>query len=313
MHRKIEEWAFRHDYGHHSNPKGKDRAKILYEKCFVRPTINKCWEILKGDNPDIERRQWANDMLTDLDPKRNGQDNVAMLCGRLTQSACDAILIDGEPESKIIELTLKHYEEFQPRTWDDGTDKAKHEAYKDNLVGTIKVACNGIKEATALDNRIQPEIDLFEPLAGNVLPYFTKPDYNGRGDLKTKWPKKNARSKSGFSAASIPKSIGAFELAHLWQVSGFFALNGRRLPWLLYVNDSDYNLMTADNTPELRADNLQYIVNRISQFHKVTENMLRMCNHTDELFELVSPDFDQLCWQEPPSYLKHAKKLFGDD
>lgn len=310
--RKIEEWAFRHDYGHHSNPKGKDRAKIFFDKCYVRPKINEAWEILKGSDPDLEKREWANSILNDLDSKRNGQDNVPMLCGRLTQTAVDKILIDGEPESKVIEDILAKYEAYKPRKWDDGTDKAKHEAYKDNLVGTIKVACNGIKEATALDNRIQPEVDLFEPMMGNALPYFTKPDYNRRGDLKTKWPKKNSRAKSGFSPASIPKGIGMFELSHLWQVSGFFALNGRQLPWLLYVNDSDFNLLTADNTPELRADYLQEIVDRISRFNKVTENMLRKCEKTEELFELVSPDYDQIFWKEPPTYLKHAHRIFGD-
>lgn len=313
MRLQVEEWAFRHDYGHHSNPKGKDRAKILFEKCYVRPTIKKAWEILKGDKPDIENREWANQVLDQLDPKRNGQDNVAMLCGRLTQNALDKIMVDGEPESKIFEKTLAEYEAYTPRNWDDGVDAAKHEAFKDGLIDTIKIAMNGLKEATAKENRIMPETDLFEPMVGNALPYFTKPDYNRCGDLKTKWPRKNARAKSGFASASIPKGIGPFELAHLWQVAGFYALNNNKPVWLLYVNNTDYHLMTAENTPELQDENLQQIIKRISQFNKATENILRMCQHTDELFELVSPDYEQLCWSEPPTYLEHARKVFGGE
>ena len=61
---------------------------------------------------------------------------------------------------------------------------------KDTLVKTALNALEGIKEATYAENRVIPETDLYKPMAGNELPYFTKPDYNRKGELKTKWARK---------------------------------------------------------------------------------------------------------------------------
>ncbi len=43
----IPEWAVRHDYFHHSNPRSGDRAKKLFEKVHVRPALKKAFETLK--------------------------------------------------------------------------------------------------------------------------------------------------------------------------------------------------------------------------------------------------------------------------
>ena len=112
-------------------------------------------------------------------------------------------------------------------------------------------------------------------MAGNELPYFTKPDYNRKGELKTKWARKNSRSKTGYSSASLPKSFGMFEQSHLWQVAGVWALNGHQPVWLLYVTDSDYLIFNETNCEELRPENLQEVAKKIMQYNKVTEKLLK--------------------------------------
>ena len=310
----LEEWAIRHGYGHHSNPKSKDRAKIIFDKCYVRPQLNKAWEIIKDthDNSDLKAREWAKTILDDLNPQTNGQDNCAMLSGRLVQEACDKVLIKNADESKAFEEMLSAYENYDPREWDGGEDKEKWHMLKDTIVATTKNAIMGIQEATAKENKVIGETDIYKPLPNNILPYFTKPDYNRKGELKTKWMRKNSRSKTGFSSASLPKSIGMFEVSHVWQMAGAYALNGNQPPWLLYVNDQDYVIYNQDNCDELKHDNLVDIANQISKYNQITERMLRLAPSTSELFELVYPQWDALCWQEPPSVLKHAKTVFEE-
>jgi len=43
----------------------------------------------------------------------------------------------------------------------------------------------------------------------------------------------------------------------------------------------------------------------------VTEKMLLLADNTSDLMELVSPEWDQLCWQEPPGYLEEAHRMFN--
>ena len=65
----LKEWALRHDFGHHSNPKSKDRAKIFFDKCFLRPSVNEAWEVLKSDTNDIQARKRAKAIIDSLDPR----------------------------------------------------------------------------------------------------------------------------------------------------------------------------------------------------------------------------------------------------
>jgi len=308
----LEDWALRHDYHHHSNPKNKDRAKIFFDKAFVRPLLNEAFEVIKSDTKDFNARKRAKNIIDTLNSKSNGQDNSLMLCGRLVQQCADKVLINNIPESMAMEDMLEAYEGYTPRAWDKGVDNEKYHLLKDTLVSTAKNAMVAIKEATHLENRITPEVDLYAPMVGNVLPYFTKPDYNRKVELKTKWLRLNARSKQGYSSASLPKSFGMFEKGALWQVAGVYALNNNQLPQILYVNDSDYVIFNAQNCDELKHENLISIIDKITKFNKVTENILRKARDKEELFSFVYPDYDNICWGEPPTYLKHANIVFDE-
>ena len=76
----------------------------------------------------------------------------------------------------------------------------------------------------------------------------TRPDYANRGDLKTKWSRPSARSKSGWQAGSLPSSLtGMFDMKNVYQSCGFWALNGHRPPFLVYANATDYRVFTPEN------------------------------------------------------------------
>jgi len=305
-------FASRFNYLWHSNPKSKLKCKALFDKVHLRPALSDAWDLYQNLNNEKHIRDRAWTVIEKFDSKLNGQDNAAMCGGRTVQEAADAILIDEIDPGVAIDQAIQSYNKFKPRTWDNGSDADKKIKYIDEIEAVTKNAVAGLKEAMARDNQIIGEVEYIEKLKGLELPHNTRPDYNRRGDLKTKWSRLSKTSKSGFAAASLPKTLtGPFEQAALYQVAGFWACNGGLPPFLVYANASDYKIFDQDNTPELQDDNLVNIVKTITRSHKATEELLAVAKDKDHLFKLIEPDFTNICWSEPPTIIDEAKKLWG--
>ena len=304
------DWASRHHYWHHSNPRSKDRAKALYDKAHVRPQVNAAFETLKNPASTDAERLLAKDVLFRLSTNRSSN----MEAGNATQTACDLYLVkDGASDTlDLATATLAGVEQMQSYRPANDLDQTKKDKYLEELPIVIEHAIKGLLEAMARENLILGEKQLLGALPGTAVPHMTLPDYANRGDLKTKWSRPSTRSKSGWQAGNLPSSLtGMFDMNNVYQVAGFWALNGHQPPFLVYANASDYRVFTPDNTPELRDDYLQDVVNDITLFHKTTENILRAASNKEELFSLVSPDFSKFCWNEPEAYLTEAKKIWS--
>lgn len=307
----IPEWARRHSYLWHSNMKNKCRAKVFFDKCIVRPKVRKAWDVIKNPdtNPEDMERAWA--VIYRLDSGYNGSDNANMLCGRLTQSACDAILLEGKEPAEVIANTHAQYMKYVPRNWDGGIDAAKWTQYETELADVILNSVAGLREVMA-GSPIFGETELYGALQGNVLGHKNLPDYAGVGDLKTKWSTRNSRSKTGFATNNLPKDLsGRFDIANVHQVAGGWAINGKRPVWLLYANKSDYRILTQDNCDQLKPEYLEEVVKQIRLTNLITENQLKAARTTDELLGLVYPDWDNLGWQMPDGYVGEAKSIWS--
>ena len=311
------DWAIRHNYHHHSNPRSKDRAKTIYEKCHVRPQINAAWNTIKSKTATDQDRITARDVITRLSDNRS---NSAMEAGKAVQEACDLHLVPDQFDTTLslqeaTETAVRALRQYTPQDYNDTVrenDTARKEKYLEELPLVIENAVAGLTEAMRQENRILGEIDLIDCLPGNAVPHFTKPDYARAGDLKTKWSRMSSKAKSGWQAGSLPRTLtGMFDMNNIYQVAGFWALNNHQPPWLLYANATDYRLFDQNNTPELRDDYLHDVVADIAANHKVTENILRAANNKEELLGLVSPDWRAIYWNEPPTYLAEAKKMWG--
>lgn len=320
----IPDWAVRHDYFHHSNPRSGDRAKKLFEKCHVRPALNKAFATLK----DIEAHETdlANARLT-IDIFHNNRGSAKMAAGRAVQDGCDLCLIpDGEfgqtlslREAQLI--AKENLAAYRPKNYDktvEANDKEQLDKCLEEIDAVVENAVIGLKEAMARDNRFIGEIELLEALPGNVLPHNTLPDYGRRGDLKTKWsgsPYFNKKGERAWKAGYLPKTLsGAWDMNNVYQAAGFYALNGKQPPFLVYANASDYRVFDQTNSPELTPDFLDDVVRDISIQHKVTENILRAAQTKEELLGLVSPDWEHFFWKSnSPAYIREAKILWGID
>jgi len=80
------EWAGRHHYFHHSNPRSGDRAKKLFEKVHVRPAVNYAQKVLA--NAEEYSAELEAAQLT-LDIFKNNRGSAAMAAGRAVQDGCD--------------------------------------------------------------------------------------------------------------------------------------------------------------------------------------------------------------------------------
>lgn len=302
------DWALRHHFYHHSNPRSKPRAKTFFEKAHLRPLVDKAWQIARSDQSDEYDRE---DAFATIKRLTNGRKSAPMQGGIETQGACDAVLLNGTDMTAATESAVKQFQAYEPRDWDGGKDADRKDKYIEELPKVIEHAIAGLREAMARENRVLGEIELLSTLPGIALPHNTRPDYARRGDLKTKWSKPSSRSKSGWQAGSLPSSLsGMFDMNNVYQCAGFWALNGNLPPFLVYANATDYRVFTPDNAPELRDDFLADVVEDIRRHHKTTENLLRAAADKTELLGLVSPDWSELAWQEPPAILEEAKKLW---
>ena len=251
------DWATRHNYHHHSNPRSKDRAKTIYEKCHVRPQISAAWKVIKSKDATDHERITARDVITRLSDNRS---NSAMEAGKAVQLATDLHLVPDQFDTTLslqeaTETAVRALRQYTPQDYNDTVrenDTARKDKYLDELPLVIENAVAGLTEAMRQENRILGEIDLIDCLPGNAVPHFTKP-----------------------------------------------------------ANATDYRLFDQTNTPELRDDYLHDVVADIAGNHKVTENILRAAKDKEELLGLVSPDWRAIYWNEPPTYLAEAKKMWG--
>ena len=306
----VPEWAEKFSYWHHSNPKSGSRSDKLFSKVILRPLIDKLYK----ENTEASREQaraysW------------NRSQNPKMRAGQLVQLGADLILgVDGADPvdpSEAFDRVLKDAENWTPRTYGGAdltdSDIASIDRYKTDIPDTIKMAVEGLKEAMAQDNQIIGEVDYIGLMPKNEIPHFTKPDYGRRGDLKTKWASYAPATKSGFRSISTPKNLsGMFDINNVFQTAGWWYLNGRRPPFLVYATATDCQVFTPNNSDELSDDYLAKCVKEIGAMHQVTEHMLRKADDVESLFAgLDPPDFDYFTWRdEVPEIIELAKKTW---
>ena len=115
------DWAARHNYFHHSNPR-RPRAKQIYEKTHVRPKINAAWKTLKNSEATDNDKILARGVITRLSDNRS---NAAMEAGTAVQLATDLHLVPDE-----FDQTLSLAEAIETATRARTTQPGKKSTWK---------------------------------------------------------------------------------------------------------------------------------------------------------------------------------------
>tara|TARA_R100001510_G_scaffold9203_1_gene7083 strand:+ start:451 stop:1383 length:933 start_codon:yes stop_codon:yes gene_type:complete len=303
-------WAARHHYYHHKNSKSAEPAKELFDKCHVRPLVKKAWDIVRTSVDDFEL-ETAWQTINRLDRKHNESANSKMWAGTVVQWACDEILINQKDPVEIYELALKKFMDHTVRTWDNGKDARDWEICAEVLTDTIRSSVEGLREVMS-GQHIVGESELKGCLFDNELPHINLPDYVGVGDLKTKWPQQDKRSKSGKKKASLPKALdGMFTINNVFQVAGGWYINGRKPVWLLYANESGYAIFNQDNCEQLQPEFLEQCCREMYIHHRAIESNLKAHDSKESLLLSQPPNFSHISWSEPPGVIEEAKRIWG--
>tara|TARA_A100001015_G_scaffold141565_1_gene157115 strand:+ start:3350 stop:4318 length:969 start_codon:yes stop_codon:yes gene_type:complete len=308
---KIPEYAKRHHWWHHSNP--KDRSKSYFDKSFVRPLLAQAKINIENDI--------KHDLSQHILDSFQYSDSAVMCAGRIVQKSVDKMLIDGDAYPIVGLLADNEFDKYIPRDWDQGRDQAQKEAIAPLLRSVILNAFQGMQEALELTQEpCSGETDLLNKLPGCDLPYYTKPDYNRRIELKTKW----VNNKDGFpsllkttneaSIKSLPKTLsGIFEKSWVSQVAGYYALNDGELPVIVVANANGHEIFHAENCEQLTPDFLDFVISQTIDFCQVTELHLKKTSTPMELCQLIdAPDFNSIFWNEKPSFKALAMDLFAN-
>lgn len=294
-------WAAQKHYYHHSNP-SKPLCATLFEKCVVRPKRDDAWKVVKGEKMGDKDAAFA--LIHNYE-----NDNAKMLAGRVVQDCANLVLIDDHTLDAAIRHGMSLFDQYKPRTWDDGKDERQLTVVRDEFVDVLNNAIEGVKEAHAAYglNRVEGESEIFANLPGLELPYSGFPDFSRRIELKTKWSGV-ADTKSGKRASSLPAKP---TWSHNSQVAGYWYGTGL-MQTIVYANAKDYRLFNEDNCDQLSKDALQGAVNHIVAKCAIRENLLKSTNSVDEMLRLVEPDFGHMwAWDMRPSVVDEAKKLWG--
>lgn len=246
-------------------------------------------------------------------------------CGIKVQDGANLILgldkyqamvgqVDGVDPAIAIAQTVKHYNSYQPRWWDDGKDAEEFEAFKDHLPDMILHAAEGVKERFKHANMIEGEYQRWHNEPKIDVPVMLFQDYSGGGiqcDLKAKPPLRNPLKKDGTRSWRVPKVEGMLPNAQQQiQQAVYYKATGEP-PSLLFVSASGYYIADADNCDLLKPDALDRAYAEAVRSWQISQNLLKAANGSwRTLAGLVQPDFNEIARRHGPSIVDVANQLW---
>ena len=247
------------------------------------------------------------------------------MCGIVVQDGANKILgldkyqpligqQDGMEQTKAIAEAMQRFNEYKPRTWDDGKDAEEFEAFKEYIPDMILHAAEGVRERFKAANMIEGEYQRWHNEPKIDVPVMLYQDYSGGGiqcDLKAKPPLRNPPKKDGTRSWRVPKVEGITPTAQQQiQQAVYYKATGEP-PALLFVSASGYYIADADNCDQLKPDALEKAYAEAVRSWQISQNLLKAANGSwRTLAGLVQPDFIEIARRHGPSIVDVANQLW---
>jgi len=313
----------KHNFHHHSNPSMPD-GYTFFDKGVRRRRLTDAYAVIAGkhdgDEGAAQRELELNGCYTDSTGKTQYNDNPNMMSGRAAEHYCNQVLIDDAEKSEAYSDAMNMLHSYKASYWRDkdtdskvithrtelkyGTDGKK---IKEPQASEFELVCNnaldGLREATAGDNRIVGQKELRGKLPKCMLPYLGYGDYQeGRVELKTQWD--SMAHTDSPRANSLPSDI---KEPHLYQISGYYQLTGQ-IPKIVYANRLGYRVFEASQ------DQLEFGVARIIEACRRRERLLLAAESTEQLLRLTDPQWSHaFAWKDMnPELLQIARKIWSE-
>ena len=247
------------------------------------------------------------------------------MCGIVVQDGANKILgldkyqpligqQDGMEQTKAIAEAMQRFNEYKPRTWDDGKDAEEFEAFKEYIPDMILHAAEGVRERFKAANMIEGEYQRWHNEPKIDVPVMLYQAYSGGGiqcDLKAKPPLRNPPKKDGTRSWRVPKVEGITPTAQQQiQQAVYYKATGEP-PSLLFVSASGYYIADADNCDQLKPDALEKAYAEAVRSWQISQNLLKAANGSwRTLAGLVQPDFNEIARRHGPSIVDVANQLW---
>ncbi len=218
-------------------------------------------------------------------------DAARMLLGRVVQTGVnftlglhDYSVLEGQQESleinQAVREAISEYQDYEPRTFDDGKDKIDYGAFQDYIPDMVRCASEAIKEHFKDVNQISGEFPQYFNEPKIDVPVLFYQDYSGGGkqlDLKCHAPIKNPPKKDGTFTWRVPKVKTEPLDSWVKQQAVYWKATGQK-PALLSVTATDYNIIDEKNCEQMQDDYLQNAYDEIVHSWIVFMNLLKDSN-----------------------------------
>ena len=223
----------------------------------------------------------------------------------------------GQQMEMNIDEAIRHgiakFDEYKPRTWDDGKDAEAAEAYRETLPDLIRMAVLSVGECFAQANLLEGEYQRWMHVDGLKVPVVLYQDFSAGGmqaDLKCSVSQRNPVKKDGTRTWRVPKPKKEPTWNQIKQQAVYWKATGQ-MPSLLFVTARDYHIANSQNCEQLTEASLERAYNDVVRTWKIHQNLVEAANGSwRKLAGLVDPDFNEIARKHGSTWLEIAKQLW---
>ena len=219
------------------------------------------------------------------------------------------------PMAEAVRSAMAKYDEYKPRTWDEGKDAEEYEAFREHIPEMIAQAVAAVKDCFSKANVMEGEYQRWMDVDGLDHRIMIYQDFSAGGqqaDLKCSLPLRNPPKKDGTRSWRIPKPKTEPSWQQAMQQAVYWKATGQE-PSLLFVTASGYHIANKENCQALTEESLELAYNDAVRSWKTTQNLVRAANgNWRTLAGLVQPDFVEIAQRHGPDIVKLARQLWRD-
>jgi len=215
--------------------------------------------------------------------------------------------------AEAIRYALGKYDEYKPRTWDNGKDAEEFEAFRETIPDIIEHGVAAVQECFKQANLLQGEYQRWHNVDGLDVPVMLYQDYSGgneQADLKVSLSLRNPPKKDGTRSWRVPKPKTEPTWAQVRQQSVYWKATGQ-MPSLLFVTGAGYHIANSQNCELLTETSLERAYSEVVRSWMTFQNLLKASHGSwRTLAGFIEPDFNEIARKHGSTWVDIARQLW---
>ena len=236
--------------------------------------------------------------------------SIQMLAGTSVHEAAFAVANGKTSQSEAVKNALSTLQEHRPAKYNQRdatiTDHLLSDA-GERVANTIEQTVEGIREAFVGANQIDIEEKISLELPGIDVPIIGYTDGRGAGiigEVKTRWDRISANSKTGFSNNSVPAKPQPNDIA---QIALYQRAFGGGTAKIIYANRLSHIVH------EVAQEQLDEAMDQTLVLLKKRQRILERTETMRDIIDLCEVDWSDFRWRDfSPELLLELKQVFSE-